>query len=215
MSLYNLQTNPARKAGGIGREKAKEMQVWTREEYMKFSEAIKSNFDSFCAFEVLYWCGLRLGELLALTGKDIDFANKTMTINKSYQRLGKKDYITEPKTEKSNRVISLPDFLCEELCKYLRRKRRFNSNKRIFTMSRNFLHTEMDRGSSAAGIKRIRIHDLRHSHVSLLISMGFSPVDIAGRLGHESIDITLHYAHMFPTRQTEMAEQLNMVNKGK
>ena len=82
-------------------------------------------------------------------------------------------------------------------------------------MSRNFLHTEMDRGSSAAGIKRIRIHDLRHSHVSLLISMGFSPVDIAGRLGHESIDITLHYAHMFPTRQTEMAEQLNMVNKGK
>ena len=93
---------------------------------MKFSEAIKSNFDSFCAFEVLYWCGLRLGELLALTGKDIDFANKTMTINKSYQRLGKKDYITEPKTEKSNRVISLPDFLCEELCKYLRRKRRFN-----------------------------------------------------------------------------------------
>ena len=82
-------------------------------------------------------------------------------------------------------------------------------------MSRNFLHTEMDRGSSAAGIKRIRIHDLRHSHVSLLISMGFSPVDIAGRLGHESIDINLHYEHMFPTRQTEMAEQLNMVNKGK
>ena len=82
-------------------------------------------------------------------------------------------------------------------------------------MSRNFLHTEMDRGAAGAGVKRIRLHDLRHSHVSLLISMGFSPVDIAGRLGHESIDITLHYAHMFPTRQTEMAQQLNLVNKGK
>lgn len=183
VSLYNLQTNPAQKAGGMGREKSREMQVWTQEEYNKFSEAIKSNYDSFCAFEVLYWCGLRLGELLALTGKDIDFEGKTLTINKSYQRLGKKDYITAPKTEKSNRVITLPDFLCEELYKLLRRKRRVNSPRRIFTMSRNFLHTEMDRGAAGAGVKRIRLHDLRHSHVSLLISMGFSPVDIAGRLG--------------------------------
>ena len=72
----------------------------------------------------------------------------------------------------------------------------------------------MNRGAKAANIKRVRIHDLRHSHVSLLISMGFTPVDIAGRLGHESIDITLHYAHMFPTRQTEMAERLNMEVSG-
>lgn len=157
---------------------------------------------------------MRIGELLALTGRDFNFEAKTMTINKSYQRLGKKDYITAPKTEKSNRIISLPDFLCTELQKFLRRKRRINSKKRIFTMSRNFLHTEMNRGAKAANIKRVRIHDLRHSHVSLLISMGFTPVDIAGRLGHESIDITLHYAHMFPTRQTEMAERLNMEVSG-
>ena len=198
----------------MGREKAKEMQVWTKEEYIKFSDAIKDNPDSFYAFEILYWCGVRIGELLALTGRDFNFEAKTMTINKSYQRLGKKDYITAPKTEKSNRIISLPDFLCTELQKFLRRKRRINSKKRIFTMSRNFLHTEMNRGAKAANIKRVRIHDLRHSHVSLLISMGFTPVDIAGRLGHESIDITLHYAHMFPTRQTEMAERLNMEVSG-
>ena len=67
----------------------------------------------------------------------------------------------------------------------------------------------MSRGAQAAGVKRIRIHDLRHSHVSLLISMGFTPVDIANRMGHESIDITLHYAHMFPSRQFEMADRLN------
>ena len=212
--LYNLTTNPVRKAGSMGREKAKEMQVWTKEEYIKFSDAIKDNPDSFYAFEILYWCGVRIGELLALTGRDFNFEAKTMTINKSYQRLGKKDYITAPKTEKSNRIISLPDFLCTELQKFLRRKRRINSKKRIFTMSRNFLHTEMNRGAKAANIKRVRIHDLRHSHVSLLISMGFTPVDIAGRLGHESIDITLHYAHMFPTRQTEMAERLNMEVSG-
>ena len=135
--LYNLTTNPVRKAGSMGREKAKEMQVWTKEEYIKFSDAIKDNPDSFYAFEILYWCGVRIGELLALTGRDFNFEAKTMTINKSYQRLGKKDYITAPKTEKSNRIISLPDFLCTELQKFLRRKRRINSKKRIFTMSRN------------------------------------------------------------------------------
>lgn len=214
VKLYNLPYNPVRKAGGIGCEKTREMQVWTKAEYLKFSQTIKDNPDSFHAFEILYWCGIRIGELLALTGADFDFDAKTLTINKSYQRLGKKDYITPPKTEKSNRVITMPDFLCDEMRKYLRKKRRINSKRRIFTMSRNFLHTEMKRGAATAGIKRIRIHDLRHSHVSLLISMGFTPVDIAGRLGHESIDITLHYAHMFPTRQTEMAERLNMEFSG-
>lgn len=207
---YNLGSNPVRQAGGMGREKSREMEVWTREEYLRFSDAIKDNKDSFYAFEILYWCGLRIGELLALTGKDFDFENNTLTINKSYQRLQKKDYITTPKTEKSNRIITLPDDLANRLYRYLKRKRRLGSAKRIFTMSKNFLHTEMSRGAAAAGVKRIRIHDLRHSHVSLLISLGFTPVDIAGRLGHESINITLHYAHMFPTRQTEMAQRLNM-----
>ncbi|EOS26702.1 hypothetical protein C806_00895 [Lachnospiraceae bacterium 3-1] len=51
--------------------------------------------------------------------------------------------------------------------------------------------------------------DLRHSHVSLLISMGFSAVSIGNRVGHESVDITFRYAHMFPTEQIQMAELLN------
>ena len=68
----------------------------------------------------------------------------------------------------------------------------------------------MQRGSEAAGVKKIRIHDLRHSHVSLLIDMGFSAVAIAERVGHESIEITYRYAHMFPSKQTEMAERLNI-----
>ena len=72
----------------------------------------------------------------------------------------------------------------------------------------------MIRGSEKAGVKRIRIHDIRHSHVSMLIDMGFSAVDIAGRMGHESIDITLHYAHMFPSTQKDMAEKLNMERVG-
>ena len=85
---------------------------------------------------------------------------------------------------------------------------------RIFEVTKYYLHHEMDRGAKEAGVKRIRIHDLRHSHVSLLIEMGFSAVAIADRVGHESIDITYRYAHLFPTRQTEMADRLDMERKG-
>ena len=96
--LYNLPENPVRKAGSMGGEKTKEMQVWTKSEYLRFSQAIKDNPDSFYAFEILYWCGIRIGELQALTGADFDFEKKVLNINKSYQRLEKKDFITPPKT---------------------------------------------------------------------------------------------------------------------
>ena len=85
---------------------------------------------------------------------------------------------------------------------------------RIFPVTKSYLHREMDRGAKAAGVKRIRIHDLRHSHISLLIDMGFTALAIADRVGHESIDITYRYAHLFPTRQAEMADKLDMERKG-
>lgn len=68
----------------------------------------------------------------------------------------------------------------------------------------------MDRGCKEQNIKRIRIHDLRHSHVSLLIEMGFSAVAIADRVGHESIKITYRYAHLFPSRGMEIANKLDL-----
>ena len=74
---------------------------------------------SYHAFQILYWCGLRVGELLALTPQDIDFDNKVIRITKSYQRLEGKDVITDPKTPKSKRNVSMPDFLCDELKDYI------------------------------------------------------------------------------------------------
>lgn len=207
--LYELKENPVRKAGSMGGERRKEMMAWTKEEYQKFSEAIMDKPQSYYAFEILYWAGLRVGELLALTPADIDFKNKTITINKSYQRLQEEDYITDPKTEKSNRIVSIPDFLCEELEEYIAMLYGFKADDRMFQITKSYLHHEMERGAKIAGVQRIRIHDIRHSHVSMLIGMGFSAVDIAGRMGHESIDITLHYAHMFPTAQKDMADRLN------
>ena len=158
---------------------------------------------------MLYWCGIREGELLALTPADFDFERGTVSISKSYQRLKGRDVITDPKTPKSNRVIKMPNFLCEEMQDFIKSLYGAEPTDRIFPVTKSYLHREMDRGAKETGLKRIRIHDLRHSHISLLIDMGFSAIAIADRVGHESIDITYNYAHLFPTRQTEMAEKLD------
>jgi len=211
--FYELKENPARKAGSIGNEKGKEMLFWTQEEYLRFAEVMKDKPKSYYAFEILYWCGVRVGELLALTAEDFDFKNKTLRINKSYQRLESKDIITEPKTPKSNRIIVMPDTVCEEIKEYIGMLYGFLPTDRIFHITKSFLHHEMDRGAKRAGVTRIRIHDLRHSHISLLIEMGYSAVAIASRVGHESINITYRYAHMFPSKQTEMAGNLDRIRK--
>jgi len=211
---YNLKVNPAAQVGNMGKAKSREMLFWTKAEYLKFAEAMMDKPLSYYAFEMLYWCGVREGELLALTPADFDFEKQTVTISKSYQRIKGRDVITDPKTPKSNRVIQMPAFLCDEMQDYIKSLYAVEPTDRIFTVTKSYLHREMDRGAKEAGVKRIRIHDLRHSHISLLIDMGFTALAIADRVGHESIDITYRYAHLFPTRQTEMADRLDMERKG-
>ena len=157
---------------------------------------------------MLYWTGIREGELLALTSADFDFEKRTVTINKSFQHLNGRDIITSPKTEKSNRTIQLPKFLCDEMQDYIGMLYGAEKDTRLFPISKTALYRAMKTGCEKAGVKKIRIHDLRHSHVSLLIDLGFSAVEIADRMGHESVDMTYHYAHMFPSRQDEMANKL-------
>lgn len=90
----------------------------------------------------------------------------------------------------------MSDFLCQEMQEYIKMLYGAKPKDRIFPVTKHFLRHEMDRGTKATGVKRIRIHDLRHSHVSLLIDMGFSALAIADRVGHESIDITYRYTHL-------------------
>ena len=207
---YNLRENPCKKAGSMGKKKNREMLFWTKEEYLKFAEVMMDKPLSFYAFEMLYWCGIREGELLALTPADFDFEKKTLRINKSYQRLQGKDVITTPKTKKSNRVIQMPDFLCDEMQDYFKQIYGLEPDSRLFPLTKHTLKRGMEFGCKASGVKVIRIHDLRHSHVSLLINMGYSAVAIGNRVGHESVEITYRYAHLFPTVQKEMADELNI-----
>ena len=186
------------------------MLFWTKEEYLKFADVMMDKPVSYYAFEMLYWCGIRMGELLALTPADFDFDKRTVSISKTFQHTGGKDVITPPKTEKSNRTITMPRFLADEMQEYLKMQYDIGIDDRMFPVTKSYLYREMQRGCQETGVKRIRIHDLRHSHISLLIDQGFSAVAIADRVGHESIDITYNYAHLFPSKQAEMADKLDM-----
>ena len=201
IKYYGLQINPAAKAGNMGSEQTKEMLFWTKEEYLKFIDAMMDKPMLYYAFEILY---------LALTPVDFDFEKKTLRINKSYQRLQGKNVITTPKTKKSNRVIQMSDFLCDEMQDYFKQLYGLKPDSRIFPLTKHTLKRGMEFGCKASGVKVIRIHDLRHSHVSLLINMGYSAFAIGNRVGHESVEITYRYAHLFPTVQKEMADKLNV-----
>ena len=205
---YDLGENPVLKAGSIGISNSEEMLFWTLDEYLLFADAIMEEPFFYYCFEVLYWTGIREGELLALTYDDFDFVNKTISITKTYQVVRGKEVIGPPKTSKGIRIVSMPDRLCEEMKDYFEMCYDKGSS-RAFATSKHSLKKAMKRGAGQAGVKEIRIHDLRHSHISLLISLGFSPVEIAKRVGHESITITLRYAHMFPSAQKDMMDKLN------
>ena len=211
---YGLSENPCRRADNMGKNKADEMKIWTREEFEKFHDCLMDNRLSWLAFEILFWTGIRIGELMALNFQDVDLDNKIITISKSYQRLHKQDIITPPKTEKSKRKVNIPQFLADDIQDYKDSLYDFDSSDRLICVSKNHLEREMDRGIRLSGVPKIRIHDLRHSHVSLLIEMGFSPKEIAERLGHENIETTLNtYAHLYPNKQEHLADRLNDLYK--
>lgn len=207
--FYDLNTNPCGKAGTIGKAKAEEMDYWTYDEYIAFREGVKDKPLSYICFEVLYWTGMREGELLALSPADIDLDNKTISINRTYQRIGGKDVFTSPKTRKSKRKIPIPDFLCQELSDYIQSRYMLDTDERLFPVTKSFLSHEMIRGCKNTAVKKIRIHDIRHSHASLLINQGCDALMLADRLGHEKVSTTLNtYSHLFPHKQQELVHSL-------
>lgn len=209
VKYYGLRENPCHKAGSMGRKNADEMLFWTKAEFLQFIEAVKDKPAAYAIFMTLYYTGMREGEMLALTPADVDLEKGTVRINKSYQRLNGKDMITTPKTPKSNRVVTIPTVLCDCLRDYMTKCYGLRKDDRLFPYTKHFLYHEMVDGCKKSGVKKIRVHDIRHSHASALVEMGFSPLLIAERLGHERVQTTMDtYSHLYPNKQAEVAKQL-------
>lgn len=217
VKYYELSSNPVRKAGSIGKGKADEMQFYTLEEFERFIVGVSDKPQSVMAFKVLFWTGMRIGELMALTYSDIDFEQNVIHITKSYQRIGKKDVISLPKTPRSVRDVTIPITLKNELLEYVGRLYGVTKDQRIFHFTKHFLEYELLRGVKNTGVKKINLHSFRHSHCSFLIEMGVPILEIRDRLGHEKVETTLNtYGHLYPNKQVEIAEQLELkINKDK
>ena len=208
VKYYGLKENPCHKAGGMGKKNAEEMQFWTKEEFLQFIEAVKDRPAPYAIFMTLYYTGMREGELLALTPADVDLEKGTIRINKSFQKLNGEDVITSPKTPKSNRTVTIPSVLCDCLRDYMAQLFDVQPDDRLFPYYKSYLYREIVRGCEKFGVKKIRVHDIRHSHASALVEMGFSPLLIAERLGHERVQTTMEtYSHLYPNKQAEVARQ--------
>jgi integrase len=204
---YGLGVNPCRITGSIGKKDAESMLIWTVDEFKKFI-ACEDKAAANLAFEVLFWTGIRSGELLALTPKDI-LPTKEINIDKTFTRYKGADVVTEPKTPKSKRVVPIPDFLYEHIHAYLNLLHKPGDDERIFYFTRSLLSAEIRRCSKLAGVKQIRTHDLRHSHASFLIEKGYDIFLISERLGHEKVETTMNtYGHLYPGKQKKMVGEL-------
>ena len=211
-TYMNLQKKPP--IPQICKPQRTELNIWTPEQYKIFSDAIRQNIEAFTAFEILYYTGMRKGELLALTLNDIDFEKKTIRICKTWAYIEGRYFAQPPKTEKSNRVISIPGFLVEEIREYTRHIYGIQPDARLFNHSRLWLGQIITAKCKKLDLPHIRVHDFRHSHASLLIDMGANPLMIAERLGHENVNITMHtYSHLFESHQQEIIEKLDNLKK--
>lgn len=210
VNYYDLPSNPCKKAGCIGSFKPEKIQFWTLQEFKTFIDVIPENdITSITIFTLLFYTGMRIGELLALTPNDIDLSNNSINVNKNYHRIDKKDVVTPPKTPKSKRIIAIPPFISDMLKGYMKHLYEIGPDERIFTCTNRTILNHLKKYAGLSGNKPIKVHDLRHSHASMLIEMGFSPLMIADRLGHENVSTTLNrYSHLYPSKQQEVSEKL-------
>ena len=225
VKLELLQTNIAKKVGNVKKEK-KTVDFWTKEEFEKVISTFDiSNYHDFYGFMViwfLFMTGLRIGEARALTWSDVDFNNHTVNITKSmYYKNAEEFYITPPKTKADIRKIALD----LDTIEYLKTWKK-TQEKNIITdyvlsynglpINKTKIRRTIQRHSNLANVHDIKIHALRHSHASLLISLGENAIIVRDRLGHEDIETTLGtYGHLYPNMNREVATKLSNLIKVK
>lgn len=214
-----LQRNPARQVGNV-RKQPREVDFWTRDEF----ERVIATFDTsdyyglfgFTCLWLLYMTGLRLGEAQALRWSAIDFGAGTLSVGCSMYYRNAHDWkITPPKTKAGKRVIALDSLTLSHLERWLVVQRRNVSTEFVLSwggdpLTKHTVRHIIERHAPMAGVHRIRVHALRHSHAALLISLGENALAIRDRLGHEDVQTTLGtYGHLYAEANRGVAVRLD------
>ena len=214
--IYYLSINPCNGVKTMGKHKSDRNTVWSADDFFAFIDTVNPDSQYYYAYKVLYWTGMRLGELLALTLGDVDLEKKEIHVTKTFRRKDGRDIITAPKTEESKRVIPIPDFLVEDLKTYMSRLYGIMKKDRFFMISKGGIEKDfknaIKKANKTVSLEDIRIHDLRHSHATLLISSGQDITAVSKRLGHRSVRVTLEiYCHLFDEKAKSIAGALDQM----
>lgn len=212
------ESNPSKIIGNVKKQKTV-VDFWTKEEFEKvlaliYKEDYYQHF-IFISLVFLFMTGMRIGEATAIQWDDVDFETGILKIVKNLYYKNLEDYrFVETKTKASNRhiVLDADTLLLLQEWKEVQQKvvkTKFVMSYNGHPTQKNTLSHAITRYSKLAGIHRIRLHALRHSHASLLISMGENPLIIKDRLGHEEIQTTLGtYGHLYPNSNFDVAHKL-------
>ena len=205
-----IAENPVVSLKSVGSKESKRNYItWSHEDIRLFLDNIRDHEDAYIAYNILFYTGLRKGELLALTVSDFDYERRKLYVNKTYSRREGEDYVRSPKTEHSIRPVDLPTFVADLIQGYIELEYKPSPTQRIFqALSDSFLDTALNAGCKRTGLPKIRIHDSRHSHVTNLSEMNIPLKEIGDRVGQKSKNITLHYAHSTDKGKAELIEKL-------
>lgn len=205
-----LEINPVIDLLSVGsKDPDRDYIIWSSEDIKLFLNNITDYEDAHLAFTILFYTGLRVGELLALTIKDFDYENKILDVNKTYGKAYGKEYIRTPKTKSSKRSVDLPQFLCDAIQGYIDLLYKPSPDQRIFQEgSSSFLRTALNAGCKRTGLPKLRIHDTRHSHITNLSEMNVPIKEISKRVGQKSKYITLHYSHSTVKGTSDLIKKL-------
>lgn len=203
--------NPMKKVDLIGSSKRTRPQiVWNVETFKKFISVVDDPIYK-CLFFTFFYTGIRIGEAQALLWDDIDLNLKKININKTYIQMNGKQYITDPKTKNSSRIININNLLKEELEKY-KRSCKYSMNERVFPICKSAINRSLKRYCKLAEVETITPHDFRHTHASILLNHGVDIASLSKRLGHSNVGVTLrHYAHMLPDEDVKTANLLDEI----
>lgn len=204
VKYFNCPSNPFQKTGKTGKIR-KKIDFLEVDEFMKLESVIDNAYDKL-VFSMLFWSGMRIGELEALTAEDIDFDSNTISIRRTYLHAIK--VMGPPKTSYSIRNITMPEFMMKDIKEYLD-SLPVQPEYPFMLHPPTTMRARLTKYTSLAGVSRITLHDLRHSHASYLIQQGVAITAISKRLGHSSPAITLNiYAHVYKDNDTEIAQMI-------
>lgn len=200
---YGLASNPAARAGSIGKNEVHQA-FWTLDDFHAFAATLREP-EHIMLFYLLFWTGCRIGEALALTWDDVGASS--IGINKTLSRIHGKPYLRRPKTPESVRTVNVPSFISDMLADYRRLSK--YTGPHLFNITSSAANRVLIRHAQEAGVERIRLHDLRHSHASMLVQAGVPAIAIAERLGHKNAQTTLRvYAHLYQSAKDEVVSVL-------